>query len=106
MRPTLPPSVEPSGEVKKKHASLPDAPRQAGDFSNNLSLAVGPALVGLFLGWQAALVLGGTCVFLHWVVIWLCTSHWPGLRRASPGIWLVLATLCWIPAWNSALQWW
>jgi leader peptidase (prepilin peptidase)/N-methyltransferase len=93
------------GRGKKNLANLPGAQRQVGDLPGSLSLAVGPALIGLFLGWQAALLVGGLSVSLHLLVLWLGDSRWPALRRASPGIWLFLAALGWILAWKWASAW-
>ena len=61
-------------------------------------LLLAPACVGLFLGWQAALVLT-----LLRVVVWLPVSalrqEWAGLRPVPPTAWLALAALAWVLAW-------
>jgi len=71
---------------------LPGAKRGPG-------LILAPACVGLFLGWQAALVLT-----LLRLVVWLPISGlrqaWAGFRPATPTAWLALAALAWVLAWR------
>lgn len=71
---------------------LPGAKRGPG-------LILAPACVGLFLGWQAALVLT-----LLRVVVWLPISAlrqaWAGLRPVPPTAWLALTALAWVLAWG------
>lgn len=69
-----------------------------------LSLVVGPACLGLFLGWQACVPVSLAAVLLHGGLGW-AKSRWPrgttlGLERWSPGLVLWLGGLAWIVAWE------
>ena len=63
------------------------------------------ALTGLFLGWQAAVVLAVVCVAVH--------GAWTGLRRLAPrivslplSVWWVMGAMTWIVEWRWILRWW
>jgi leader peptidase (prepilin peptidase)/N-methyltransferase len=68
-------------------------------------LPFGMALVGLFLGWQAAVALGLAISAIHAVVEAL-RPWWPTLTRTTPGIWFVLATWAWILKWDALVHVW
>ena len=66
-------------------------------------LVLGPACVGLFLGWQAAAVLGLLAVLVHLPATAL-GRKWPSVRRFCPTLWLTLTTLVWILTWNDVVR--
>ena len=70
-----------------------------------LGLLVGPLCVGLFLGWQAVLMLTLLTVAVH-LVSSVFRRLWPSLRRIPPTAWLALATLVWILTWRSLVSRW
>ena len=70
---------------------------------DSLSLAIGPALAGLFLGWQAVAALAPAVLAVH-AVAWPLARRWPALRRGSPGLWWVAAVLAWILAWEPIVR--
>jgi leader peptidase (prepilin peptidase)/N-methyltransferase len=57
-----------------------------------------PACVGLFFGWQAALVLTGVALAIHLPIL-AVGRFLPAVRRVSPLAWLGLAALGWIVCW-------
>ncbi len=63
-----------------------------------LGMILGPALVGLFLGWQAAVVLAALTLAVHWSALALPGSL-PAIRRLSPLGSLWLTTLVWTLLW-------
>jgi hypothetical protein len=65
----------------------------------NLGLLWGPACVGLFLGWQAALVLALGTVILWWPVSSLQRRS-SGARTVPAIAWLALLSLVWILTWG------
>jgi len=71
---------------------------------HRLGLLLGPACVGLFLGWQAAAALGLLVAAAHFVMQ-LAGRWWPGVKRTSPGLWLLAGTLAWILAWEAIVRW-
>jgi len=80
------------GMSGKRHGDASDAiPPDRG----RLGLVLGPACVGLFLGWQAATVLGLLAVVLHLAASAL-GGKWPGVQRLSPNLFLAAAALGWI----------
>lgn len=68
-------------------------------------LPLGLAVAGIFLGWQAILVLGLIVAAIHAVAEAL-RPWWPGLSRTSPGVWLFLLAWAWIPAWRALVEGW
>lgn len=69
-----------------------------------LSLVVGPACLGLFLGWQACVPVSLPAILLHGGLRW-AKRRWPrwgtfGLERWFPGLALWLGGLAWIVAWE------
>jgi leader peptidase (prepilin peptidase)/N-methyltransferase len=68
-------------------------------------LWLGPACIGLFLGWQAIAVLGPLACFLHWGTE-TTRRWWPGLHRISPCFWLLSGALVWILAWSRLSEIW
>lgn len=66
---------------------------------NRRGLVFGPACVGLFLGWQAAAALGLWACMIHWGAE-VVRRWWPGLRRLSPGFWILAGVVAWILAWG------
>jgi len=62
------------------------------------------ACVGLFLGWQAALVLIATTVLIQ-LPFAIVGRRRPGVLRIPPTAWLTLATLAWLLAWGSLVSW-
>jgi hypothetical protein len=69
------------------------------------SLAIGPAVAGLFLGYQAVAVLGPAALGLHLAARRL-GQRWPLVARSSPGFWWVAGTLGWVLAWQALVHWW
>jgi leader peptidase (prepilin peptidase)/N-methyltransferase len=73
--------------------------------SRGFGLLLGPAAVGLFLGWQAGLV-----VTLLTAACWAAVSGLrrlvPGLRPVPPTAWLALGALGWIVAWGPIVARW
>ena len=60
----------------------------------------GPACVGLFLGWQAAVAITGVMAVIHLPLS--ASGRWiSGIRRLPPATWLALATVGWILGWAS-----
>jgi hypothetical protein len=66
---------------------------------DRLGLALGPACVGLFLGWQAVVAIAVPILALHTALRPLARRH-PRIEATSPGLGLWLATLGWILAWE------
>jgi len=64
-----------------------------------------PACVGLFLGWQAALVLVPFMV-AGWAAFALLRRVMPGLRPLPPTVWLAIGTLGWIVLWGQIVGRW
>jgi leader peptidase (prepilin peptidase)/N-methyltransferase len=62
---------------------------------DRLGLVLGPACVGLFLGWQAAAVLGFLAGLMQ-VAATALGRKWPAVRRPLPTLGLAAATLAWI----------
>jgi leader peptidase (prepilin peptidase)/N-methyltransferase len=62
---------------------------------DRVGLLVGPACAGLFLGWQAAVVLGLLIAVLH-PASRLVGHKWPAVQRLSPNLLLAAATIAWI----------
>jgi len=60
--------------------------------------------VGLFLGWQAALVLGLATMAIG-LLLRLAGRYVPGIRRISPATGLAPATLLWIVFWAPLVSW-
>ena len=67
---------------------------------DRLGLLVGPACAGLFLGWQAIAALGLAVCVIHGASQ-VAGRWWPGLRRISPGFWLLAGALGYILAWSA-----
>ncbi len=61
-------------------------------------LLVAASLVGLFLGWQAAVVLVPAAVVLCLLLSTLA-HRWPAAGRLSPAAWLWAGTLAWVLTW-------
>jgi len=70
---------------------------------DRVGLVLGPACVGLFLGWQAALVLGLASIALHLAATAL-GRKWPAVRRPFPTLGLAAATLAWILMWYDLVR--
>jgi hypothetical protein len=70
-----------------------------------LGLILGPACVGLFLGWKAALVLTPVAALL-WLPLCALGRAWPALERLTPTIWLLLLALAWVLAWGQIASYW
>jgi hypothetical protein len=68
-----------------------------------LGLVAGPACVGLFLGWQAGVVLGAVAAVFHLAAVAL-GRWWPGLRRPFPALWLAATAFAWILAWKDLVR--
>jgi leader peptidase (prepilin peptidase)/N-methyltransferase len=62
-------------------------------------MILGPACVGLLLGWQAAALLTAAAVAIHLLLSLVPGRLLPGVRRVPPTAWLALAALAWILAW-------
>ncbi len=60
---------------------------------------------GLFLGWQAVLVLSLVSATVQLFAM-LLGRRWPSVRRIPPAAWLASATLVWIIAWAPLVQGW
>jgi len=60
--------------------------------------------VGLFLGWQAVVVLALATGVVH-LALYFPRRVWPGLR-VPPSIWLFSLTLAWILAWSRLVSPW
>ncbi|MCR4413494.1 MAG: prepilin peptidase [Thermoguttaceae bacterium] len=70
---------------------------------DRLGLALGPACVGLFLGWQAGAAIAVPVLALHAAMRPLARRY-PRVEATSPGVWLWLATWGWILAWEPLLR--
>ncbi len=81
-----------------RRSSGTEAPRR-----DRLGLVLGPACVGLFLGWQAAAVLGLLAVLMHLAATAL-GRKWPAARRPFPTLGLAAATLAWILMWYDLVR--
>ena len=68
-------------------------------------LLLGPACVGLFLGWQAVVPLTALTLAIHLLVSGLRRLR-PGLGQVPPNAWLIAATLGWILAWGPIANHW
>jgi leader peptidase (prepilin peptidase)/N-methyltransferase len=68
-------------------------------------LSVASASVGLFLGWQAALVLAVVAVTLYGLCRVLSRA-WPAVTRISPTAYLACVTLIWILCWETIVRQW
>ena len=71
-------------------------------------LLVGPACVGLFLGWQAAAVLGLAIVVGHSAAKAL-GRRWPAIEKLSPNLLLAAAVVAWLFTWEDIVRgvfWW
>ncbi len=64
-----------------------------------------PAAVGLFLGWQAAAVLGAISLVAHGTTI-LLRRKVPPLNRVPYTAWLAMATLGWLFLWQRLIASW
>jgi leader peptidase (prepilin peptidase)/N-methyltransferase len=62
-------------------------------------MILGPACVGLFLGWQAIVVLMVITLAIHLLVL-AAARPLPGLRRIPTTTWLALGALGWILSWS------
>jgi len=69
------------------------------------ALLVGPACVGLFLGWQAAAALVALTVAVHLLVGGVRRLR-PGLGQVPPNAWLASAALAWILLWRPLVDLW
>ncbi len=67
-------------------------------------MILAPACVGLFLGWQAVVVLMVVTVAIHLLML-AAGRLLPGARRIPPTAWLALAALGWILSWPWLLSW-
>ena len=67
-------------------------------------MVLGPACVGLFLGWQALVVLMVVTVAIH-LLISAAGRLLPGAPRIPPTAWLATAALGWILSWPWVLSW-
>jgi len=67
-------------------------------------MVLAAACVGVFLGWQAAVVLVIVTVAIHLPLLALA-GVLSDLRRMPPTVWLALATLGWILAWALLVHW-
>jgi len=67
---------------------------------DRLGLLLGPACVGLFLGWQAIAAVGLAVCVIHGVSQ-AAGRWWPALRRITPGFWLFAGTLSYVLAWTT-----
>ena len=68
-------------------------------------ITLGPACVGLFLGWKAVVVLAPVAVAIHLPLATLGRPL-PGVRRIPPTAGLALATVGWILAWARLVDRW
>ncbi len=75
----------------------PQAPRTLSE------LTLGAACVGLFLGWQAAVLLGILSLGLYGTAV-LAGRKWPLLPRLFPDLFLIAAAIAWILAWNDLVR--
>jgi hypothetical protein len=62
-------------------------------------------VVGLFLGWQACVVLGLAAMAVH-LLVRGTSAIFPWLQRVPPTTWLATATLFWIISWKTIVQTW
>jgi leader peptidase (prepilin peptidase)/N-methyltransferase len=62
-------------------------------------MILGPACVGLFLGWQAIVVLTAVTLAIH-LPLSAVSRLLPRVRRIPPTVWLALAALGWILSWS------
>jgi hypothetical protein len=67
-----------------------------------MTLAIAPACVGLFLGWQAVAVLAVVVLPLH-LATWTLGRIWPKLQRITPGMWWLVLAVAWIALWRPLL---
>ena len=66
----------------------------------HLGLVLGPACVGIFLGWQAAVAITLAAVAI--LLSLLFCGRWISVpNRLGPTTWLAVATLAWILAWRA-----
>jgi len=65
----------------------------------------GPACVGLFLGWQAALVLVLASIVIAWL-LWVAGRWLHGIRRIPAIAWLAIVALGWILLWAPLVARW
>jgi len=93
-------SVGMSRRSRDRHGDASDAVPPDRD---RLGLVLGPACVGLFLGWQAAVVLGLASMALHLAATAL-GRKWPGVQRLSFNLFLAAATLGWILTWPDLVR--
>ncbi len=71
--------------------------------NRELAPVLGPTCVGLFLGWQATVVLTLVTAAIYGAL--LIVGRWlPAVRRLGPAGWLALGTLAWILAWRSLVE--
>jgi leader peptidase (prepilin peptidase)/N-methyltransferase len=83
------------------HGATPTC--SVGMSGDRLGQVLGPACVGLFLGWQAAVVLGLASMALHLAATAL-GRKWPGVQRLSFNLFLAAATLGWILTWPDLVR--
>jgi leader peptidase (prepilin peptidase) / N-methyltransferase len=67
------------------------------------AIILGPACIGLFLGWQAAGVLGFVTLVLTGAAS-IVGRKWPLLPRLFPDFFLAAAALAWILTWNDLVR--
>jgi leader peptidase (prepilin peptidase)/N-methyltransferase len=79
--------------------------RPVRDSQGNLAPLLGPSCVGLFLGWQAALVLMAVAVVLD-LPLSAFRRLRPLVRLAVQTGWLTFGALTWILAWNAIVHRW
>jgi leader peptidase (prepilin peptidase)/N-methyltransferase len=70
-----------------------------------IGLVLGPASVGLFLGWQAAAVLVVATMLVHLLFVGV-RRVWPGPWFVPPTAWLALGSLAWIIGWERIVARW
>ncbi|NLX98739.1 MAG: prepilin peptidase [Rhodopirellula sp.] len=67
-------------------------------------IGLGPACVGLFLGWQAAVILAGSATLAYLATRGL-GKFVPSCGRFPFHGWLALGSLAWIVCWRALVEW-